>query len=164
VPFFHFEISNNITPHLNGVAAVLPERLRLGVNKQLYRLQAVMRTEKLSGQVLKVRTGNLRNAVVVLPATAGADTIEGVVGLGKEAWYGKFHEFGGTFIGAVKKLKRPPHMATRKRGERVMTGSPYGIYFPARPWFRVTFREQRDRVINELRAELSHALVSGREG
>ncbi len=163
MPAFHMDVRNGASPYLRQALISLAAQVPRSLNRQLYRLQGIIRADKLSGQVLHVRTGNLRNAVHVEPAVAQEGRVEGALGLGREAWYGKIHEFGGTFTAAYKNLKHPPHMVTRKRGERVMTGSPYGIHFPERSFWRSTFREQRERTINGLRADLSEALVTGRE-
>jgi phage gpG-like protein len=59
-------------------------------------LQAYVKGEKLSGQVLKNRTGNLRRAITE-QATKTADAIMGIVGVAPNAAaYAAIHEFGGT--------------------------------------------------------------------
>lgn len=163
MPAFHLDVQNGATPHLRQVLLALADQVPRSLNKQLYRLQGIIRSDKLSGQVLHVRSGNLRNAVHVDPAVAQEGRVEGALGLGREAWYGKIHEFGGTFIAAHKNLKHPAHLVTRKRGERVMTGSPYGVHYPERSFWRSTFREQGQRTVNELRADFSRVAVTGRE-
>lgn len=56
-----------------------------------YDLAAYIQGSKLSGQVLKVRTGTLRRSInAVQTGFLG----RWVVAIGAEAWYGELHEFG----------------------------------------------------------------------
>jgi hypothetical protein len=71
--------------------------LMVKMNSLLIRLQAKIVGEKLSGQVLKHRTGKLAGSIRVIAAEASEDKIEGaVLGGGGPAFYAKFHEFGTT--------------------------------------------------------------------
>lgn len=58
-------------------------------------MQARIVRDKLSGQVLKHRTGKLANSIRFISATESGQTIAGgVEGAGGPAFYGRFHEFG----------------------------------------------------------------------
>ena len=60
-------------------------------------LQQKIVREKLSGQVLKHRSGKLAGSIVAYPATLEEGEIIGKVeGAGGPAWYGRVHEFGGS--------------------------------------------------------------------
>lgn len=82
----------------------------------------------------------------------------GKVAVDNTAPYGRIHEYGGTFTARKKNLIHPPHLATRKGGERVMTGSPYGIHFPERSFLRSSLREQRGTIITALKTALSRSI------
>jgi phage gpG-like protein len=119
--------------------------------KLVIKLTRKIKQEKLSGQVLKNRTGRLRGSIN--PKISQSETvIEGIVGTNKE--YAPIHEYGGSFIGARKHLMHPPHLITRAHGERVMTGSPFGMKFPERSFMRTALSEMEP----EIRAEFEKAV------
>lgn len=109
----------------------MAEAIREGVNAATVGLQADIVGNRLrGGNPLHQRTGNLARNTLREVRQDGATTT-GTVGYGKSAWYGAILEgiYGRTFVGARRNLKLPPHMVTRRMGERVMTGSPFGIHF-----------------------------------
>jgi hypothetical protein len=131
------------------------------INGSMIALQSYIVTGKLSGQVLKHRSGKLANSIRVNPAEAeGATVTASVEGAGGPAWYGRLHEFGGSFV-ASRRLKRPSHLVTRKHGERVMTGSPYGIHFAQRSFMRSSFAERQNQIIESVREGFREALSNG---
>jgi hypothetical protein len=138
-----------------GIKQAIKNRLdQLSVQLQ----QHIVR-EKLSGQVLHHRSGKGQQSIRVIPATEDGERIEGgVQGGGGPAWYMALHEFGGTFTAARKNLMRPPHLVTRTRGERVMTGSPYGIHFPERSFMRSSLQEMRQQIYDGMAQALRDAL------
>src|ERR1700676_1330386 len=87
-----------------GVEAV--ERLRLSsdrilgrlteeMNVLMLRLQGHIVSDKLHGQVLKQRTGNLAGSINAQETRQeGTALIGEVTGGGGIAWYGKLHEYG----------------------------------------------------------------------
>lgn len=89
-----------ITGQVTGDTAVikrlqgLDARARVGLIKGLgrvaLRLQAKIQTEKLTGQVLKVRTGTLRRSIAQV--VIDGDTPTAVVSTNVK--YARFHEFG----------------------------------------------------------------------
>jgi hypothetical protein len=73
------------------VQAVLSVRLRA----LMFQLAGKIQSEKLSGQVLKVRTGILRASVHATDVTTSGTIISGGVEAAQgPAFYGKFHEVG----------------------------------------------------------------------
>lgn len=113
-----------------------------GMDTALIGLQADI-LGKLHGDVLRQVSGNLARNIIILPVEDSGEVVTGTVGVGSSAWYGKIHEFGGSFIGHHT-LSNPPHLVTRAGGERVMTGSPYGMHFPERSFLRSTLKEDTD--------------------
>lgn len=64
--------------------------LSAGIQRAIRLLAGLVQTRYLTGQVLKVKTGNLRKNVQYRMRRR----LEGLVGVGRAAWYGKAHEFG----------------------------------------------------------------------
>ena len=135
------------------VAALLPTMDALDI-----KLQRHIQTDYLHGQVLAQRSGKLVGSIRAIPAHAeGTFLIGAVEGGGGPAWYGRLHELGGTFI-AHRSLKRPAHMIRRKLGERVMTGSPYGIHFATRSFMRRGQADMRSEIEERLRQRMAEAV------
>lgn len=126
------------------------EALELQMNALMVKLQAHIVSDKLSGQVLHHRTGTLIASIITHPVVLSASAMVGMVtGASGPAWYGRVHEYGGSFV-TSRKLKRPAHMVRRKGGERVMTGSPYGIHFPERSFMRSSLDDMRAEITEKL--------------
>lgn len=136
------------------------ERIRVNMDMANLKLQSYIQTMKLSGQVLKHRSGKLFGSIRYIPSTQdGNEIVGGVRGAGGPAFYGKYHEDGGSFVGQ-RTLRRPPRMVRRKGGERVMTGTPYGIFFPPRPFMSTSLLENREMIVAALRRGMAEG-VSG---
>ena len=133
--------------------------LRVKLNALLFLLQSKTVTEKLSGQMLKRRTGNLARSVRVSPAEIDGTRISGaVLAGGSTAFYGKFYEdvaAGGT--GGV------PHswtiMATKARalafmmdGKKVFAKSVMHPPLATRPFASSTLTEMSEQIRAELQA------------
>ncbi|MFX8565905.1 HK97 gp10 family phage protein, partial [Acinetobacter baumannii] len=73
----------------------MPERLRdelkVGIGRAVLKLQREVVQNKLSGQVLNVRTGNLRRSIDQVVTTEGSAVI-GIVSTNVK--YGRIHEYG----------------------------------------------------------------------
>lgn len=110
-----------------------------GMSRATIALQRTVMETKLSGQVLKNRTGNLRRSITQ-QVIAEQDQIRGVVGVDRTAWYGKLHEYGATVS------------ATSRRGKS------YTIHFKERSFLRSSLAEQKDRILDELRGAVSQAV------
>lgn len=81
-----------VEARLARFAAQLRPALTQAVTRETYALQAHVVEGKLSGQVLHVRSGNLRRSITA----AVRETDDGVAGIvGTNADYAAIHEFGG---------------------------------------------------------------------
>ena len=78
-------------------------------------LQKMVREEYLSGQALKVRTGNLRRSITYKVDMVPEQSVTGIVGT--NSVYAAIHEFGG---------KTPPHDIVPKYAKALMFGSGLG--------------------------------------
>lgn len=140
------------------VVAKLRERAPLIVSavmrkmdELMLRLQAKIVGEKLSGQVLKRRTGKLSNSIRAIPAVIEAnfqgDSIRGAVeGGGGPAWYGRIHEFGGVFNVKAR-------IATHLFGRPLKTPHQIKAHtadFPERSFMRTSLEEMRGDIFASL--------------
>lgn len=158
-----------ITFKLTGVAGVLAQ---LGARRSAVMRALVERIDywdlrlqqriqqKLSGEVLHQRTGKLKRSIEVIPAELddAAGMISGrVVGAGGPAWYGKLHEFGGTF-----QVKQHTRKYVSKAGiQRLVTVSAHSVTFPARSFMRSSQDELRPDILAGLEATV-YAVLSAK--
>jgi phage gpG-like protein len=131
-----------ITPR---VGAALARRMQEVVILMRDRIVAL----KLSGQVLRNRTGTLRRSITT-KVTRQPDVITGIVGVGSKAWYGKLHEYGGTF--AV-----PAHERVSSKG-KAYTVRAHSVHFKQRSFMRSTLRESQGKIRDTLALALKEAV------
>lgn len=92
---------------LQRLSARLPAEMKVGMERLTVKLQNSVKSDKLSGQVLKVRTGRLRNSIARDVMADGA-TVTGMVST--PVVYARPHEYG--FEGTVTVRE---HMRTVKQ-------------------------------------------------
>lgn len=147
---------NQILARVSQIQPRLGGSLRRAVAIAVGQLQNYIRFQKLSGQVLHVRTGNLRNAVIAQEPTSDAFPIIGSVGVDRSAPYGQMQEFGTR-----------PHVieASRKKALRFVSGGQVVFArsvnhpgFPPHPFMAPSFRENREAIIARLRGAVSESL------
>ena len=125
--------------------------------------EGYVKTEKLSGQVLRNRTGHLRASIV-----AGVDrapgTITGFYGVpqGPTLVYGRAHEFGFAGVVTVKEhLRRVTEAFGRPLAEPVLAtvgAHTRAMHLPPRSYLRTTLEELRPLFERELGAALPEAV------
>lgn len=75
--------------------AALPQEAKAGLARAIakfgFDLQRTVQADKLSGQVLQVRSGVLRSSIATTIADGG-ESVSATVGT--RVWYGKLHEYG----------------------------------------------------------------------
>lgn len=89
---------------LRAAADATPASLTRGIGRLVLRLLRKVKQEKLSGQVLNVRTGRLRRSINQRIEGANTARVSGVVGTNVD--YGRKHEFGFTGQETVKQHLR----------------------------------------------------------
>jgi phage gpG-like protein len=153
-----------------------------GVTQMTIELEAYVKSQKLSGQVLHVRSGNLRNSVNSQfdgDGTAGS-RFTGRVGTG--IVYGRIHEFGGVIkrtvqpgvvrlrtdsAGELLRQANHPHLAifakaSHKRFREVAYegGKDYTITIPMRSFLRSALAERAEYIKEGIRKAIREAMTS----
>jgi len=77
---------------LNRIAPNMREELKKTIDRLAFRLWNKVKAQKLSGQVLKVRTGNLRGGINKSPVRSSGDRI--FASVGTNSVYGRAWEMG----------------------------------------------------------------------
>jgi phage gpG-like protein len=140
----------------------LPGKLQADLTKRLTSLALQMQAtikQKLSGQVLKVRTGNLRDSIGydVMSAT---DAVTATVFSDRSVRYGAIHEYGGQTAPHVIQPRAGGVLAFQMGGKTVFARkiNHPGSKIPARPFMRPTLAEYRDRITDSMSAAVEESL------
>lgn len=125
-----------------------------GVQRLTLQLLAKVKAEKLTGQVLKVRTGRLRRSINQKVTVTG-NGVYGVVGTNVK--YGRAHELGETVT--VKAHLRMQRVAWGKKmkNPRVVQVKAHIVKYPERSFLRTALHEMEPAV----RAAMRKALIEG---
>lgn len=131
-------------------------RLKATISKLSVKLQARVKSQKLSGQVLNVRTGRLRRSISYKVEQQG-DEIYGLVGTNVE--YARRHEFGMTGDEKVrahmrtikeafgKSLKNPKAVMVRAHSRHINA--------PERSFLRSALAEMSEQIQTEIAAAVA---------
>lgn len=131
--------------------AAMPERLRERLRREITELtvdlQSHVKADKLSGQVLNVRTGNLRRNINTRVQET-ATSITGTVGTNVE--YARIHEYGGTM---KEHLRTITHAFGRplKQAKTIKVG---GYTVPERSFLRSSLADRRAIIEGRIAAAL----------
>jgi phage gpG-like protein len=101
-------------------------------------LQAIVVDEKLSGQALNVRSGDLQNSIITSVDSVSTEVV-GTVGVDPSspaARYGAVHEFGGTF-------EIPEHLSHSSLGKEFTVRS-HSATFEEHSFLRSALTENKD--------------------
>jgi phage gpG-like protein len=105
----------------------------------LNRTASWIQQNELSGQVLKQRTGRLSQSVGHPTVERSGYVLNGFMG---SVWYGRIHEYGGTFQ-AVRKGKV---VSPKGRQNYWQHAGGYTVTFPERAWLRPGIRQNQDMI------------------
>ena len=164
-----------VSEGLRGRAPRVLQALRRKMDALDIALQSHIQGDKLSGQVLHHRSGKLFDSVRIVEAQVQGNEVTGAVeGAGGIAWYGRLHEYGGTFArkaGTVRlrtnargELLRQEGgvlavfaKASHKRVREVAYGKGT-ITFPERSFMRTGMADMHPKIIEGLKEALAEGL------
>lgn len=147
--------------YLQGASAALSAEMRRVLTKLSIEVQASVKGNKLTGQVLHVRTGTLRRSInrVVTEDETGF-----YAQVGTNVKYAAIHEYGFTGVVQVRQHSRRMFEKSAKKGKRTSIGESIvraharRVHMPERSFLRSTVREMFPRIQQELKAAALRAL------
>jgi hypothetical protein len=145
---------------LSAKAARLHEVLFTRTQALTYMLQTKV-IGKLSGNVLKVRTGVLRGSVNANTVTDGQTITGTVASSGGPAFYGRVHEFGVPHawqIVATKSKALAFQMSVKQRAKKVFARSVVHPPLPQRTFMQSTLNENEEEITRVLARAVADAL------
>jgi len=147
---------SQIVAKVSGLGTLWAKNLRFAVAAATVELANYVKNQKLSGQVLHVRTGTLRRAVRAYPPLTDVYPIRGDVAVDRTAPYGAMQEFG-----------TKPHdiVPIRAKALRFMAGENVvfakRVHHPGtkpRPFMFPSLAEKRESILARLRAAVAEPL------
>lgn len=114
--------------------------------------------DKLSGQVLKRRTGTLSNAVTHTAPEVTANSVQTKVGVFSGVPYARIHEFGGKI--SVPEVSGKLMVFSAKDGTTVFTRKrrAFVANMPERSYLRTGLADQRDSILSQITRAVGEAL------
>lgn len=132
----------------------MPERVRRGLVRGVLKaardLQRHVQQDKLSGQVLHRRTGNLRSSINVKMEEDAKGVFASV---GTNVVYAAIHEYGGDIP-----IRRA--LGSAKKGARQLKSGGV-IHMPERSYLRSALRDYEERIKRTMEESVAEALHEG---
>jgi HK97 gp10 family phage protein len=141
----------------------LPDKLRRALARKLTASALTMVANvkrKLSGTVLNVRTGNLRDSIEYT-LNESATSVEAKVFSGKSVKYAAIHEFGGQTSPHDIYPAKAQALAFMMGGKQVFAKVVHhpGSKIPERSYMRSTLGDMREEIIEGMNDALKEALL-----
>lgn len=141
----------------------MPERLRTALLQKVtflaLKLEAKVKREKLSGQVLNKRSGNLMRSIQHLVESSTGAVVGKVYSAG-DVKYAAIHEFGGQTKPHVIEAKNGKALAFTFGGKQAFfkrVNHP-GSKIPERSFLRSSLTEMRDEIVTGLERTVKETL------
>jgi phage gpG-like protein len=154
IEFFVLEQSKvGVTQYLERVTEGLVRNVAVRMRDQMRQLSNYVKEQKLSGQVLNRRTGNLSRGVNSY-VTEDASAVEGKVGVSNLVPYAAFHEYGFSGTEQVREYAR------RTRSGKIATVRAHSreVNYPAHSFLRTALAEKKAEIINALARNITEGL------
>lgn len=153
-----------IVARFDALTPAVHLRLVKTMQELLIRLQEYIRGAKLSGQVLHVRSGNLRRSIGTSLVEEG-DRITGKVGIfsGPTLPYGRAHEYGvDTTVNVSEHLRHVKQVFGRPvEATQTVRAHTRHMKLPERSFIRSTMREMGPAAVELINQILRDAVAGG---
>lgn len=153
---FKIEGGDATVRYLRTVSPVIQSEIDRTMRELAVKLTAKVKAEKLSGQVLRNRTGRLRRSINFRMAGEGSAHVVATVGTNLE--YGRIHELGGAVT--IKEHLRMVRQAWgRPIAPRQVLVRTHTAHFPERSFLRSALAELEPVIRAELAAAVNRGAV-----
>lgn len=126
----------------------------------MLQLQQHIVRDKLSGQVLNVRTGKLAESVQPDPTRVeGTKVLGSVRAGGDQAFYGRFHELGGSKSYPIVPVEKQA-LSFIWQGKHYIRQRVYRSPLPARPFMEPALEEMRGQIVAGIEEAVAGALAT----
>lgn len=135
---------DKVVARVGGAGDRIAPAVRTAVNKLGVELLTKVKGEKLTGQVLGVRTGRLRRSINL---EMSGDATYSEASVGTNVAYGRFWELGFTGVEQVR-----AHTRRTRKGNAQVRAHTRSVNQAARPFLAPALAEMRSRVAERLQA------------
>ena len=153
--------ADKVLANMAGIFPRVRAAAKQSITRSLLELVAEVKSQKLSGQVLRNRTGRLRRSIHMTGVTDSGNEISGVVGTNVE--YAAAHEYGFTGTVTVKAHMRKITQAWGKslKNPRQVSVSSHGrqVNLPEKSFLRSALKEMAPGFIARLQTDINEALT-----
>lgn len=158
--------NNALVQRLQRIGPTVHAKLLRAVTKIVFTLEAYIKTQKLSGQVLKVRTGALKSSIQSRVEDKGALAVYGYVYSAGNVKYAAIHEFGGQTPPRVIVPRKAAVLAFMVGGKQVFARSVNhpGSKMPERSFLRSALKDKRVWIANELHEAVRVGVQAAADG
>jgi phage gpG-like protein len=146
-------------------------KLRATIQSLLFRLQALVQDGKLSGQVLNIRTGNLKASIHQSGPQETGTGVSGAVYSDGSVKYARIHEFGGVIrhpggtayipITAEGRVAFISNAAAEEMRSPPPRTAAHDIPMPQRSFLRSSLRDLEATIVSEIRQTVVQAVAAG---
>jgi phage gpG-like protein len=151
--------SQQVIEKLGAIPAKVRAAAKSSLDIWATELAGYIKSEKLSGQVLNRRSGNLSSSV--FPDSSETSTsVSGGARAGLDVPYARIHEYGGLIPAHVVVVKNAKALCFSVGGVMRFAKSVHipDVQMPERSYMRSSLREQAPEGIAELRAAVREAI------
>jgi len=143
---------------LGDIPKKLTPALASALNKYIINLSNYIRFQKLSGQVLKKKTGRLRESILPILAKQEGGLIW--AGIGTDVVYARIHEFGGVTRPHIieRRWRKALHFIKDGQDIFAIKVKHPGSRIPARPYIHPSFEETQDQLVVGLEKAISESI------
>lgn len=146
----HIDGVGQLEKRLSRTAALMRSSIYVTIAQLAIKLQRHVMADKLSGQVLRTRTGTLRRSITYRVERVGDSGAAGVVGTNVR--YARIHEYGGTIPAHDIVPRRGTVLAFDWKGKTVFARRVHipDVKMPERSFLRSALRDMLPEIRQEL--------------
>jgi hypothetical protein len=148
--------ASGLKERLNGTASRVIAAMRARLEAETGRLTDYIKSQKLSGQVLQNRTGNLRNSVFYYLEDRGTEIVGNVDVSMPAAKYGAAQEFGAHIPERVPVTARALHWVSAGGGN-VFAMRAKAFDLQARSFMNSSLRERQEAITASIQESINEA-------
>jgi phage gpG-like protein len=143
----------------------MPTKMRQALVKKMtalsLKLESKIKADKLSGQVLKVRSGDLRASIHALPVVATDSSVTGGAAQSGDVKYGRIHEYGGKTAAHEIVATKAKALAFMMGGKQVFAKSVQhpGSVIPERSFMRSGLADMKEEIVSGIKEAVREGLI-----
>lgn len=154
----HIDVTSTLAASIDKKAEAIVTAVRQSMVRELGTLLAYIKDEKLSGQVLHQRTGNLKGSgFIESPGFGEGGTFTGYVGFGREIDYAAVLNYGGKGYYDIYPVNAKALRFFARGGMEVFARHVHHPPLPARNYLESSAKELQPEITANMQAAVTEA-------